>query len=144
MSIDDWMKKSGATPGKLALVAVLAVVLVVVLVVQYQNLSTPAEQVARPRAADAAPAPATQAARAAQQTKEDELATTYDAPAWPEMSLDEVLARDPFAIPARWPSSVNQPTTSKNESDNSNSSKQKKREPPPWRSSASRGRGSSS
>lgn len=96
------MKKSGATPGKLALVAVLAVVLVGVLTVQVQNMATPvatAERRAAPRQRPAAGPPKSQAAARA---KADAAAMPFDeatAP-WPDLSLEEVIAHDPFAVPA--------------------------------------------
>lgn len=101
MSIDDWMKKTGATPGKLVLVGVLAAVLVAVLVVQYQQFATPQASAVGQRTPKKRPARAPAASRSVEDSKEGaEAAQLETAARWPELQLEEVIAHDPFARPA--------------------------------------------
>ncbi len=88
--------KSGATPGKLVLIGVLAVVFIVVLIVQFGGDSS-----ADPPAAvgpETAPPPQRQNPAIAQRrptTKPDEAPTP-----WPVLECDEVIGYDPFSPPA--------------------------------------------
>lgn len=92
--------KSGATPGKLALIAVLAVVLVVVLAVQFGGsfgAGRPAEREERrgesreQRAASGESSPLV--------THHSPPATPYSSRPWPKLELADVTDFDPFAAP---------------------------------------------
>lgn len=92
------LERLGATPGKLALVAVLAIVLVVVIVKQLPSRS-PARQ-ATASAAKKLPVPNTKAVvkptespRNTPQTKKQQ------EQIWPKVNLDDFLAHDPFRTP---------------------------------------------
>lgn len=98
--------KFGATPGKLALVAVLAVVLIVVVVVQFKGPSEPplvaTRRPTRPQV--------NQQATAKQPTSLDETPTVQTASvrSVPMMSLADVGAFDPFSWPRRYRPSARQ------------------------------------
>jgi len=88
------LDKIGATPGKLALMGVLALALVVVIVKQLpkgaaDDLGT---------VAAASQQAATQQASSANPSASPE--TQKELPPWPEISLTETFASDPFAPPA--------------------------------------------
>ena len=91
--------KLGATPGKLALIAVLAVVLVVALAVQFGG----SLGAGRPRDGDRgresqSPGPAGQLAAQSAQPSED-AGKGHDASRpWPKLELADVSAYDPFAV----------------------------------------------
>ena len=88
----------GATPGKIALVAVLGIVLVAVLVVQYGGVfwSSPG-----PADSAAAPASAKPVVRHVEPAAAGSAAAAdYKPQPWPEFKLQEVLAHDPFAVPS--------------------------------------------
>ena len=87
----------GATPGKLALIGVLAVVFVGVLVFQFGGMlfdATTANQpaAAQPADGDAPDGVVTASAPAALAPDEQ------PRPPWPPVSLQEALAHDPFAV----------------------------------------------
>ena len=99
MSYQLKLKKMGATPGKLALVAVLAVVLVLVITKQLPKSAPDNAGVAR----------ATQKqskAKKAGSKVEPKVSTTKfyreakELPSWPEVDFTETLASNPFALPS--------------------------------------------
>lgn len=87
------MQKSGATPGKLALVGCLAVGLVFVLwnqvsdetVAQHNSSQTP---------------PPEQVAQQKQPLVPNSIVTEQPSREWPQMPLESVIKNDPFAKPA--------------------------------------------
>jgi hypothetical protein len=100
-------KKSEVSPGKLALIGVLAVVLVIVLYLQYgDQLKSSAKSSASAPAA----APRSKPAKA-KVTKQDGLAetdfelrkSTGSRATWHAPELASVVAYDPFALPASFP-----------------------------------------
>jgi len=103
------MKRMGATPGKLALVGVLAVVLVTVIVGQLPDSTTTPEVARRPRtpmlnqsnSTAAANQPRPFHSNSATKSKEQ----SSKPPTWPELSLETIVAFDPFATPL-WLSSA--------------------------------------
>ncbi len=101
MSKQKQADKIGATPAKLALVALLAVVLIVVIVRQLPNDTPPA---ARAQVATSAPSKAEdETGTVAELTTDPEttpVQQTENTPPWPETDLSELLAYDPFATPA--------------------------------------------
>jgi len=87
-----WQEKTGASPGKLALVGVLAVVFVGVLVHQFGGLQFD-------HAADDEPEPAI-AEQQEDGIKHDPTPTSLPAiSAFPEISLAQAVAHNPFAEP---------------------------------------------
>lgn len=90
----------GATPGKLALIAVLAGVLVVVVAVQFGGGSS-VRQTCRPEEhkTPAATAPA-HTARGDVQPSTRAQAEQNASHQWPRSELNEVLSYDPFAAPS--------------------------------------------
>ncbi len=100
MNDAGWMEKAGATKGKLALVAVLAVVLVIVVAGQLGGGSTTAD-VKRPGATSESPAtPGRVAVVQPSQESSPASAVANDAPAWPDLSLEDIVRHDPLAVPA--------------------------------------------
>ena len=100
MNDAGWMEKAGATKGKLALVAVLAVVLVIVVAGQLGGGSTTAD-VKRPGATSESPAtPGRVAVVQPSQESSPASACSNDAPAWPDLSLEDIVRHDPLAVPA--------------------------------------------
>lgn len=103
----SWSKQAGVTPGKLALIGVLAVVLAGVLYVQYapQGGPAPASAAAHPPATTVAaatnppsPAATEQLAAPLGERKKTGTVTIWHAP-----DLQRVVAYDPFALPAAFP-----------------------------------------
>jgi hypothetical protein len=102
-------KKSEVTPGKLALIGVLAVVLVIVLYLQYgDQLKSSAKRSASATTTSAAPRSKPAKAKV---TKKDDLAetdfelrkSTGSRATWHAPELASVVAYDPFALPASFP-----------------------------------------
>ena len=107
MSEPSWLERNGATPGKLALIGVLAVILVGVIVrqlpesppVQQANSSStttqPDPQHRRPRATGSA---SVEKKENHTDSKESE---TVEIPVrnWPKIKIDYFLTYDPFATP---------------------------------------------
>jgi hypothetical protein len=98
--------KGGATPGKLALIAVLAVVLVGVLVYQFSGSEEPPPprkhpNVGRPAAARPAAGSTRVAAGGTRVAapKPDHTVVPKTDRQWPKIALEEVLQHDPFALP---------------------------------------------
>lgn len=92
---------TGVTPGKLALIGVLAVILVVVLVVQFGGFGdsdgAPTPPTVRPTAKTPSAAPQTPIAPPSASTPADATAETSD---WPSFTAEEARRYDPFAVPA--------------------------------------------
>jgi hypothetical protein len=109
---DAQNKRAALTPGKAALIGVLAIVLVSVLYWQFVGSAT---STVVPVAADArrTPVAATmakppQATPASKTNKSEskpvvELASLVDPAAWKSPKLSDVIAYDPFAVPATFP-----------------------------------------
>jgi hypothetical protein len=102
----------GASPGKLALVGVLAAVLIAVLYVQFgrSSESPPARPAgAPPRASRAAARPASTAPAAAQAAAAsgsgagEWFIESIDRRQWSSPELAQVIRYDPFALPASFP-----------------------------------------
>jgi hypothetical protein len=101
-------KQSGVTPGKLALIGVLAVVLVIVIYIQYGDQL-------KSKAASTAPASTATAPRSkstkSKTAKADDVAdadftlrkSTGSRATWQAPELGSVVAYDPFALPASFP-----------------------------------------
>jgi hypothetical protein len=104
-------KAAGLTPAKGALIGVLAIVLVGVLYMQFGGSTSTAaagEARRRPVAAAASAAKPAQAAPAAKNKLPEnkpvvELASLVDPKAWKSPPLADVVAYDPFAVPASFP-----------------------------------------
>ncbi len=96
MSLKQQLKKMGATPGKLALIAVLVLVLFGVIVKQLPS-SAPEKVNTAPAIAQSLDSKqsGTTNVNAEKSNVESEL------PAWPVINLTETLANDPFVLP-RW------------------------------------------
>ena len=113
MSLDHLAEKCGVTPAKLALICVLSIVLVAVV---YRNF------VRGPSGAETALSAASAGHESGESAAEKEPAKPIPAsPAqqplepqkivpprrtWPKFDLAETIARDPFAIPERFPESL--------------------------------------
>ena len=91
--------KLRATPGKLALIAVLAVVLVVVLAVQFGGSlgAGPPRDADRDRESHRPGPPGQLAVQAAQPSRDAGKGHDASRP-WPKLELAEVSAHDPFAV----------------------------------------------
>ena len=87
----SWMERTGATPGKLVLVAVLGIVLVSVYVYQFGGSGEPTVELVVPKELQS------EAPTLRIQTNLDEDALASRA--WPPAELDTVVAYDPFALP---------------------------------------------
>ena len=105
----DRAQRSGATPGKLILIAVLAVVLAAVLYIQFGRSGSADVPAARKPTA-ARRAQGGRASAAATREQEQPTKTLDDAPrepdddaAWKPPDLATVIAYDPFAVPASFP-----------------------------------------
>jgi len=109
------MKRIGATPGKLALVGVLAVALITVIASQLSN-STAAPQLARraptlvrkqsnqtttPNQPNNSSSKTIQAQTRLSQSKSspNSVERTSESPTWPDLPLETIVAADPFATP---------------------------------------------
>ncbi|MCH7726756.1 MAG: hypothetical protein IH991_09790 [Planctomycetes bacterium] len=92
-------KKSGITPGKLILIGVLAVVLVVVIVLQTGG-DTPTTKTNENGSNKNTVARRRKHARVPAQPPQASLTSPRQAIAWPVMTVEEVIAHDPFALPA--------------------------------------------
>jgi len=104
-----WVKKTGVTPGKLALIGVLAVVLVGVLYLQFGGSNKKASSSALPPTA-AAESPASSqesiaAADAALVSATAKRKKTGTLSSWQSPELASVVQYDPFALPASFPQS---------------------------------------
>ncbi len=101
MSKQKQADRVGATPAKLALVALLAVVLIVVIVRQLPNDTPPPSraQVTASVPSKAEDETDTVAAQATDPETTTQQQNETTSP-WPETSLDELLTHDPFATPA--------------------------------------------
>lgn len=101
----NWAKQAGVTPGKLALIGVLAVVFAGVLYLQFATTKKPAPVAAL------APTPVTHAAtiaaaasrQVAAQTPASERKKTLTVGNWHSPQLASVVSYDPFALPAAFP-----------------------------------------
>ena len=105
---DNWMKKAGVTPGKLALIAVLAVVLGGVLYLQFGPAVEKSAAPAQFAAATAHPSSATEtpSAPAAEASANDVTAPrkkTGTVTSWQSPELSSIVQYDPFALPASFP-----------------------------------------
>lgn len=108
MSKSDWMVRAGVSPGKLALVGVLAIVLIAVIVVQL-----PADLTASPQDITDSSAERSQLSPQSpsnvREIRADIInvatASTNQEPTeqpirtWPKLSMDRILTYDPMAIP---------------------------------------------
>jgi hypothetical protein len=104
----NWAKQAGVTPGKLALIGVLAVVLVGVLYLQFAPKSKPAPvaqlaPMAVTRAATTAAAAPTSSGQQAAENPAAERKKTLTVANWHSPQLANVVAYDPFALPAAFP-----------------------------------------
>ena len=100
MSERTWMQKTGATPGKLALVVCLSLGLVFVLWNQQSGGADNIEDTKKTRQTEkphqeVAPKLVTTAKPAASEKSERALPSK-----WPKLPLESVLKNDPFAMPA--------------------------------------------
>lgn len=87
-----WMERSGATPGKLVLIGVLALVLAYVIISQLPSRkSAPVSLTVEPP-----PASETTATPAKSQTTD---VNAVQRAEWPSPDLSQVVAHDPFATP---------------------------------------------
>jgi len=106
---NNWAKQAGVTPGKLALIGVLAVVLVGVLYLQFapKSKSAPVAQLAPLAVTRAATtAAAARAAVSGQQAaapSASERKKTLTVANWHSPQLANVVAYDPFALPDAFP-----------------------------------------
>ena len=103
MSNPNWREKTGATPGKLVLVAVLAVVFVVVVVSRLKEFFPNSQQQPTetaqlndpPRAAETkSKSKTTNTNKATEDTSTEKIERT-----WPVLSMEKILAHDPLAEP---------------------------------------------
>ena len=91
-------KKSGVTPGKLILIGVLAVVLVVVIVLQTGG-DSPTTKTNENESDRNAVSRRRKHTRVPAQPPQAMLASPRQAMTWPVMTVAEVIAHDPFALP---------------------------------------------
>ncbi|MCA9230680.1 MAG: hypothetical protein KDA57_08510 [Planctomycetales bacterium] len=105
MTTSNLMQRTGATPAKLALVAVLAIVLVTVIVVQLPE-NQPALEPAQAHSTASANQPNQQInGKPIQEKPNQELSKDPDTKRptgpreWPELSIDGAIAFDPLAAP---------------------------------------------
>jgi hypothetical protein len=103
----NWAKQVGLTPGKMALMVLLAVVLAGVLYHQLVGPSTkPASVAAQPTAAsessDVSSKPSTQLEKPTTVTGIGRTKTSYRAQ-WQSPDPESVVGYDPFALPASFP-----------------------------------------
>jgi hypothetical protein len=105
-SKSDWIKKSGVTPAKLVLIGVLAVVLVVVLYLQFgRSGETATATLPTPTAANPViekPTPKAAAEAAPTPTGVPSKKTVVRGN-WQTLDIASVIAHDPFALPASFP-----------------------------------------
>ncbi len=96
------MARTGATPGKLVLIAVLAIVLVVVLVVQFGGDAEPtAANAKRPLARRRPALPVVKASLAPRPVVTPHVVTTTTAVKhWSPIPMEEIRQYDPFALPS--------------------------------------------
>lgn len=104
----SWAKQAGVTPGKLALIAILAVVLGGVLYIQFapQSSSAPLSDhsaVSTVTAASKAPPPAPAGAPAATSAPAAGRKKTGTVASWHSPELMSIVTYDPFALPAAFP-----------------------------------------
>lgn len=107
----SWAKQAGVTPGKLALIAVLALVLGGVLYVQLAPQSSssplPPQSHPAPPIADATRKPPFQdgatAAISTSQAPTPPRKKTGEVASWHSPELTPIVAYDPFALPAAFP-----------------------------------------
>ena len=92
-------KKSGVTPGKLILIGVLVVVLVVVIVLQTGG-DSPTTKTNENGSNKNPVASRRKHARVPAQPLQAMLASPHQAKIWPVMTVEEVIAHDPFALSA--------------------------------------------
>lgn len=88
----------GATPGKLALIAVLAVILVAAIILQFSGDATPANASSTIPQRDRR-RPTRNVRRPNQPVAPSKITETLREVQWPRFSVDEVLVTDPFAPP---------------------------------------------
>lgn len=102
-----WAKKTGVTPGKLALIGVLAVVLVGVLYLQFGPSNKKASSSALPPTvaaeSPASPKESMAAADAALVSATAKRKKTGTLSSWQSPDLASVVQYDPFALPASFP-----------------------------------------
>jgi hypothetical protein len=103
----NWAKQAGVTPGKLALIGVLAVALVGVLYLQYgpttkRAPTTTLRPPAEPESA-ASPARATSPADAAHASATAPRKKTGAITGWQSPELGSIVQYDPFALPTSFP-----------------------------------------
>ncbi len=92
----DWMTRVGATPGKLALIAVLGVILTYVVVSQLPSrLPAPAELITPTAGSETAPAALAKADPASESRE-----SLPEVKPWPRPNLRLATTHDPFATPA--------------------------------------------
>jgi hypothetical protein len=104
----NWAKQAGVTPGKLALIGVLAVVFVGVMYLQFapKKKPTPVAQLAPvsvTQAATTAAAARTSSGQVAAESPASERKKTLTVANWHSPQLTNVVAYDPFALPAAFP-----------------------------------------
>lgn len=99
MAESNWRARIGATPGKLALVVLMAVIFVYVLIIQFggEEATAVAPREARPanlRRQSRLPAAATL------ETSEDaQTGPAHAKKPWPQFTKVEIVGHDPFALP---------------------------------------------
>lgn len=105
---ENWMKKAGVTPGKLALIAVLAVVLGGVL---YRQLGPTVKKSAAPTQFAAVTTDSSSSVETSNAPAAEDSATDVTAPrkktgtvtSWQSPELASIVQYDPFALPASFP-----------------------------------------
>ena len=105
MTKSDWMVRAGVTPGKLALVGVLAIVLIAVIVGQLpegsvdspQDITDSAAKRSKPSPQDPGNVPETRADFAIASTNQGSMEQPIRT--WPKLPMERILAYDPMAIP---------------------------------------------
>jgi len=101
----SWLERNGATPGKLALIGVLALILGYVIISQLPGK--------KPAAIALNVAPSPDSTASTPQPAQSGTAVTAERKAWPKIKLSQAVAHDPFAAPS-WAQSSLPPVQANN------------------------------
>lgn len=87
----SWLERNGATPGKLALMGVLALILGYVIISQLPGK--------KPAAISLRSAPPLTGVTSPQTNQADPVTTAPQRKAWPKLKVSQAVVHDPFAAP---------------------------------------------
>ena len=107
MSQQKRLEKIGATPGKLALIAVLACVLVFVIVSQLPSQNTPSQPSVKRKQNSAATAEQNDPPENNTVDQQNKVVRKQPAAPWPQLQMSDLLQTDPFKKP-KWATQSNE------------------------------------